>query len=55
MKRVLVERLINDFEEKINEQNYIPLDIVDSNPVFTIDNATFYEFKEYVLNFLKQH
>jgi hypothetical protein len=55
MKRALVERLINKFEEKINKkQDYIPLDIVDASPVFTIDPATFNEFKEYVLNALKQ-
>jgi hypothetical protein len=55
MKRVLIERLINEFEEKINNtQDYIPLDIVDESPPFTIDTATFYEFKEYVLNALKQ-
>jgi hypothetical protein len=34
MKLILVERLINDFEEKINNaQDYIPLDIVDSSSV----------------------
>jgi hypothetical protein len=55
MKRVLINRLINDFEEKINEsQDYIPLYIVDTSPPFTIDTATFNEFKEYVLNALKQ-
>jgi hypothetical protein len=53
MKRVLVERLIDDFERKINNMD-MQNDIVDSSPRFTIDNATFYEFKEYVLNALKQ-
>jgi hypothetical protein len=55
MKRVLIDRLINDFEEKINNaQDYMPLDITDASPPFTIDTATFYEFKEYVLIALKQ-
>ena len=54
MKRVLVERLIDNFEQKINSMhNNIPLDIVDESPPFTIDTATFYEFKEYLLNALK--
>ena len=49
MKRVLINRLINDFEEQINNtQDYIPLDIVDASPPFTIDTATFNEFKEYI-------
>jgi hypothetical protein len=53
MKRVLIERLINDFEQRINKE--IPVnDIIDTSPPFTIDTATFYEFKEYVLNALKQ-
>jgi hypothetical protein len=53
MKRVLIDTLINDFEQQINKD--IPVnDIVDASPVFTIDTATFNEFKEYVLNALKQ-
>jgi hypothetical protein len=55
MKRVLVERLIDNLEQKINNmQNDMQNDIVDASPPFTIDTATFYEFKEYVLNALKQ-
>jgi ACT domain-containing protein len=55
MKRVLINRLINDFKKQINnDQNYIPNDIVDASPPFTIDTATFYEFKEYVFIALKQ-
>jgi hypothetical protein len=55
MKRVLVERLIDNFEQKINKmQNDMKNDIVDASPPFTIDTATFNEFKEYVLNDLKQ-
>jgi hypothetical protein len=47
MKRVLINRLIDNFEEQINNvQNYIPNDIIDPNPPFTIDTATFNEFKE---------
>jgi hypothetical protein len=52
MNRVLVYRLINNFEQQINnipEYN----DIVDASPTFTIDTATFNEFQEYVLNALK--
>jgi ACT domain-containing protein len=50
---------IDDFEQKINDmhnnmQNNIQNDIVDASPPFTIDTDTFYEFKEYVLNALKQ-
>jgi hypothetical protein len=56
MKRVLINRLINDFEEQINQskQEYVPFHIVDASPPFTIDTATFNEFKEYILNALKQ-
>jgi hypothetical protein len=56
MKRILIDRLINDFEERINNvQNNIHTNhIIDASPPFTIDTATFYEFKEYVLNALKQ-
>jgi ACT domain-containing protein len=55
MKRVLVERLIDNFEQKSNSmQNNIQNDIIDASPQFTIDTATYYEFKEYVLNVLKQ-
>jgi hypothetical protein len=55
MKLVLVERLIDNFEQKINDrQNDIQNDIVDASPPFTIDTATFNEFKEYILNALKQ-
>jgi hypothetical protein len=55
MKRVLINRIINEFEEKINNtQDYVLLDIDDASPPFNIDTATFYEFKEYVLNALKQ-
>jgi hypothetical protein len=54
MKRVLVERLIDNFKQKINSrQNDIQNDIIDASPPFTIDIATFNEFKEYVLNALK--
>jgi hypothetical protein len=38
MKRVLVERLIDNFEQKINDiQNNIQNDIVDVSPPFTIE------------------
>jgi hypothetical protein len=52
MKRVLVDRLIDNFEQKINK-DHIPNDIVDASPPFTIDTTTFNEFKEYVLIALK--
>jgi hypothetical protein len=53
MKPVLIDRLIDKFEEQINSD--IPEnDITDSSPPFTIDAATFYEFEEYLLNALKQ-
>jgi hypothetical protein len=45
MKRIQINRLIDNFEQQINdirENN----DIVDASPPFTIDTATFYEFKE---------
>jgi hypothetical protein len=35
-------------------QNGMQNDIVDASPPFTIDTATFNEFKEYVLNAIKQ-
>jgi hypothetical protein len=55
MKRVLVERLIDNFEQKINSmQNDMKNDIVDASSPFTIDTDTFNEFTEYVLNELKQ-
>jgi hypothetical protein len=55
MKRVLINRLIENFEERINNvKDHIPNDIVDASPPFTIDTATFNEFKEYILNALKQ-
>jgi hypothetical protein len=55
MKRVLFNRLIDDFEKQINnDQNYIWNDIVDASPPFTIDTCTFNEFKEYLLNALQQ-
>jgi ACT domain-containing protein len=55
MKRVL-NRLINDFKESIREiPNNIPRnDIIDACPPFTIESASFNEFKEYILNALKQ-
>jgi hypothetical protein len=43
MKRVLINRLIENFEQRIN---YIPNDIVDASPPFTIDTTTFNEFKD---------
>jgi hypothetical protein len=53
MKRVLLNRLIDNFEQQIYN---IPEcnDIVDASPPFTIDTATFNEFKEFLLNALKQ-
>jgi hypothetical protein len=54
MKRVLINILIDNFEEQIdNVQNYIQNDIVDASPPFTIDTASFYEFKKYILKALK--
>jgi hypothetical protein len=47
-----MNRLIENFEEQINN-DYIPNDIVDASPPFTIDTATCNEFKEYILNALK--
>jgi hypothetical protein len=53
MKRILINRLIENFEELIN--NWISQnEILEANPPFTIDIATFNEFKEYVTNALKQ-
>ena len=51
MKRVLINRLIDNFEQQIN--NILKYnDIVDASRPFTIDTATFNEFKEYLLNAL---
>jgi hypothetical protein len=55
MKRVLINRLLENFEERINNvKDDIPNDIADASPPFTIDTANFNEFKEYALNALKQ-
>ena len=53
MKRVLINRLIEIFEQQIND---VPRynDIIDSSPPFTIDTANFNEFKGYVMNGLKK-
>jgi hypothetical protein len=52
MKRVLFNRLIENFEQQINKD--IPQnDIIDASPPYTINTATFNEFKEYVLSALK--
>jgi chromosome segregation ATPase len=46
---------LDNFEQKINNfRESIPNDIVDASPPFTIGTATFNEFKEYILNALKQ-
>jgi hypothetical protein len=57
MNRVLINILINDFEEPINKEipnNIPPNDIIDASPPFFIGSATFNEFKEYVHDALKQ-
>jgi ACT domain-containing protein len=49
MNQILINRLIDNFERQIsNTTNNEKID------TFNIYSATFYEFKEYVLNALKQ-
>jgi hypothetical protein len=53
MKLVKTDRLIDNFEQRINNIPKIN-DIDDASTPFTIDTATFNEFKEYLLNVLEQ-